>query len=263
MDGSSASRDAAERHAREAMTAHVMRSLVLLVFARQGERTPHHGSGTFVVGRSGRLAVLTAAHVVQPGDLVSLVTREAFVEDAIEDVVHPPGGLDIALAFVRDRIAGSLRALAIGPDRLEASGARTIPKGAQLVAAGFPEQFTFDARHPNHGWLQHRFVDIFHYTTEFKHDDRNISIAWKSGHVIGDSFPYEELDVPRNTRVQFKKPNGLSGGPVYHIRSSSADSLWSPSSDATLIGIATSFTNRRELALPWWRWVDWVRDVLG
>jgi hypothetical protein len=263
MDGSSANREAAERHAREAVTTHVMRSLVLIVFARQGERTPYHGSGTLMVGRSGRVAVLTAAHVVQPGDLVSLVTREAFVQDAVVDVVHAPGSLDIALAFVRDPIAGSLRGLAIGPDRLETSTARTIPKGAQLVAAGFPEQFTFDARHPDHGWLQHRFVDIFHYTSEFNHDDRNISIVWESGHVTGDSFPYDELDVPRDTKVQFKKPNGLSGGPVYHIRSTRAGSLWSPSSDATLIGVATSFTNRRELALPWWRWADWVREALG
>ncbi|MGE0551595.1 MAG: serine protease [Kofleriaceae bacterium] len=245
------------------MTTHVMRSLVLIVFARQGERTPYHGSGTLVLGPSGRLAILTAAHVVQPGDLVSLVTREGFVQDTVDEVVHAPERLDIALAFVREPLASSLRGLAIGPDRFETSTARTIPNGAQLVAAGFPEQFTFDARHPTHGWLQHRFVDIFHYTTDFNHDDRNISIVWESGHVIGDSFPYDELEVPRDAKVQFKKPNGLSGGPVYYIRSTRAGSLWSPSADATLIGIATEFTNRRELALPWWRWSDWVREALG
>src|SRR5689334_22530035 len=60
-----------------------------------------------------------------------------------------------------------------------------------------------------------------------------------------------------------EEPNGLSGGPVYYIRPTRAGSPWSPSSDATLIGIATEFTKRRELALPWWRWSEWVREALG
>jgi hypothetical protein len=243
----------AEDHARAAVTSFVTRSLVLLVFTRQGERTPYHGSGSLVLARSGRVAVLTAAHVVRPGDFVSVVTQAEFIEDAVDEVIHAQG-LDIAIAFVRDTISSRVRELAISMERIETSDERRLAKGSQLVAAGFPEQFTYDARHPEHGWLQHRFADILHYTSEFDHDDQAISIAWKQGQITGNSFPFDDLGVPRDQTVQFKKPSGLSGGPVYHVRSPRKGLLWSPTSDATLIGIAAEFTNRRELAIPWWRW---------
>ena len=55
----------------------------------------------------------------------------------------------------------------------------------------------------------------------------------------------------------------VSGGPVYRVRTTQTGVLWSPTSDATLVGIATEFVNRRELALPWWRWSKWVGDVMA
>lgn len=251
-----------EAHARIALTAFVRRSLVLVVFARQGERTPHHGSGTLVVGGSRRIGILTAGHLVQAGDLISLVTTGAFVQDAVDEVVHAPERLDVALAFLRESVSSQLRQHALPVDRLEQQSERRIHEGSMLIAAGFPEQFTYDAHHPS-GTVQHRFADILNYTSDFTHDDRTISIAWKQGQITGDAFPYDDLAVPRDRAIQFRKPTGLSGGPVYLVRATREDMLWSPSGDATLIGVATEFTvNRREQALPWWRWSNWVADML-
>lgn len=252
-----------ERVAHEALTAFVRRSLVLIVFARQGERTPHHGSGTLIVGPSDRVGVLTAAHVVRPGDFISLVTTDEFHQDVVDEVVHAPDNVDVAIAFVRRSVAPAFRDSALALESIEFSTKRKIPQGSLLVAAGFPEQFTYDERHPTHGWLQHRFVDVLNPTSDFKHDHRFISIRWKQGTVTGETFPFEDLGVPRETPIQFKKPSGLSGGPVYRVRTTQKGVLWSPTSDATLVGIAIEFVSRRELALPWWRWSQWVRNVMS
>jgi hypothetical protein len=182
-----------ERVAHEALTAFARRSLLLIVFARQGERTLDHGSGTLIVGPSGRVGVLTAAHVVRPGDLVSLVTIDEFHQDVVDEVVPAPNNVDVAIAFVRQSVGPALRERALALESIEFSTERQIPKGALLVAAGFPEQFTYDERHPTHGWLQHRFVDILNPTSDFKHDHRFISIGWKQGTVTGKTFPFEDL----------------------------------------------------------------------
>lgn len=254
--------DDAEKQAIAAVTAFVRRSLVLLIFARQGQRTAHHGSGSLVMASSGRVGVLTAAHVVSPGDLVSLVTQDEFLQDAVDEVIHAPG-LDIAIAFVRDTTRRRVRDHAIALDRIEMSAERRLAKGSQLVMAGFPAQFAYDAQHPHRGWLQHRFTDILHYTSDHDHDDKVISIAWKQGQITGYEFPLDDIGVPREQAIPLKKPRGLSGGPVYQIRSTRKGVLWSPANDVSLVGIATEYTNRRELALPWWRWSSWVREVLA
>jgi hypothetical protein len=194
--------------------------------------------------------------------LVSLVTTDEFHQDVVDEVVHAPNNLDIAIAFVRKSVAPALRKSALALESIESSNERQIPQGAMLVAAGFPKPFTHDERHPLHGWLQHRFVDILNPTSDFNHDHRFISIGWKQGTVTGETFPFEDLGVPRETPIQFRKPSGLSGGPVYRVRSTQKGVLWSPTSDAALVGVATEFVNRRELALPWWRWSQWVRDLM-
>lgn len=206
--------------------------------------------------------MLTAGHLVRTGDLISLVTETEFVQDAVDEVVHAPGRLDVAITFLRSSASSQLLHYALPLERIEQRSERRIPEGSMLIAAGFPEQFTYDAHHPD-GPVQHRFADILNYTSDFTHDDRTISIAWKQGQVTGDSFPYDDLEVPRDRAIQFKKPTGLSGGPVYLVRTTRKETLWSPSGDATLIGVATEFTvNRREQALPWWRWSQWVMDML-
>jgi hypothetical protein len=252
-----------EPAAREALTSFVRRSLVLLIFARQGERTAHHGSGTIVIGGSGRVAVLTAAHVVKPGDLVSLVTTDEFLENVVVEVKQAPNGIDVALAFVEGSTSAVLRKHALGIESIESSAQRIVAPGTLLLTAGFPKQFTYDAHHPSRGSLQHRFADIINYTTDFKHDNRFISIAWKQGALTGQTFPHDDLGVRRGETIQLKKPVGLSGGPVYRVRTTQKDMLWSPTSDATLVGVASEFTNRRELAVPWWHWAHWVTEMLS
>lgn len=214
-----------------------------------------------MVGRNGRVGILTAAHVVRPGDMVSLVTQHEFVQDAVETVEHAPGGLDVAIAFVRDRIASEFINVALSTSQLETRPERHVPRASLLVAAGFPEQFTYDARHPA-GWIQHRFVDILNFTSDFGHDHRFISIGWKDGEIVGHEFPFDDLGVPRGEKIPFRKPDGISGGPVYLIGTTRKDEIWAPSADASLIGVAIEYKSQRELALPWWRWSSWVLRML-
>jgi hypothetical protein len=194
--------------------------------------------------------------------MVSLVSQDAFLQDAVETVVHAPGGLDVAIAFVRDHVASKFVEVALPTSQLENRPERRIPTGSLLVAAGFPEQFTYDAHHPA-GWVQHRFVDILNYTSDFRHDHRFISIGWKEGEMVGHDFPFDEVGVPRGATIPLKKPTGLSGGPVFLIRATRKNEIWSLGADASLIGVSIEFKNRRELALPWWRWASWVQETMG
>jgi hypothetical protein len=247
--------------AHEMVRALVRRSLVLLTFSRQGERTPHHGSGTLLIGRGGRVGVLSAAHVVRPGDTVSLVTQHELLEDAVERVEHASDGLDIALAFVRNRTARRLVDLALPTTQLETRAECCIARGSLLVVGGFPAQFTYDVRHSG-GCIQHRFVDMVNFSTDFGHDDRLISIRWKDGEFTGHEFPFEDLGVPRGRKIPLQKPSGVSGGPVFLIRRTRKNEIWAPNSDVTLVGVAIEYKDQRELALPWWRWSSWATQML-
>ena len=64
-------------------------------------------------------------------------------------------------------------------------------------------------------------------------------------------------------RHPMKKPSGISGGAAWSWRKPAPDELWVPSTALRVVGVPHEFTNGRQLAVPIWRWRDWLLTHLG
>jgi len=250
----------AEEAARFAVTAFVRRSLVLIVFTRQGTRSTAHASGTLIAGSDGRLGVLTAKHCINPGELITLASNEGLVEDCVEEV-HHHDKVDIAVAILRPKVATIWAHLALRLSQVEIQPERRLSPGHLLVMGGFPNQFRRDVVLSHNARID-RFVPIVQFTSDYGHDSRSISIRWKHGVISGSEFPFDDLGVPRRTQIPLRKPTGMSGGPLFRVTPTRRGTLWSPESDMHLIGVAYAFSAHREQAVPWWHWSSWLHSRL-
>jgi hypothetical protein len=254
---------AVEKEARASITAVVRRSLVLLTHAPQGTRSTDYGSGTLIVGPNGRVAVLTAAHIVddRPQHSLGLVTTDRFFRDVSDGHLIAPGHVDVALVWVNADIADALRPLAMDASVIDTRDPALLGRHDLLVVAGFSEQFVHDVSVDEHV-IENRFVDGVRYTYEHGHDDRKISIAWREARIRGPDFPHRLLGIDADAMTPLKKPRGVSGGPVFRVVPTVAGTIWLPSAALRLVGIAYEWNKQREHAVPYWRWASWVNEQL-
>jgi hypothetical protein len=190
------------------------------------------------------------------------VTDDVFYGDVVDGIVRAPEGIDVAMVWVRSQFQSKLLARCIDLDRVESRADRRIDRDVLLAVAGFPKQFTFDRR-VDVNIVEARFVDSIRYTYDHRHDHEHISIGWRSAKISGESFPHAEFGTDPTTMTPLRKPAGISGGPVYTVAATRPNSLWAPSQDARLVGVASKWNTQREHAVPYWRWNEWLRDALS
>jgi hypothetical protein len=245
--------------AKAKVSAFVQRSLVLLTDTPYGIRAEHPASGLLLRLRSGRVAVLTAAHTLPEEAPVNLHGAEnKLYEDAVVGVaMHPTD--DVGLGLVRRELQAHLAGFAMDLDQVECSNVRRIEQGARLLAAGFPSQFTQNIPIADDR-VEHRFTALLKYTAMHNHDHRRLSIDWREGYPIDRAgpSPHKALDVPAGSPVYLKKPSGLSGGPVFRVSVATTVEGFDPKTHCRLVGIAVEFKDQRQLAVPWWVWSDWL-----
>ncbi len=259
------SADEADRQARAAVRARVRQALVLITFGQPGTRTSFHGSGTLIAGADGRVWVLTAKHVVEdPSEPLAIVTLTGAFHHAAERRVPAPGrrrSQDVALVLLSERVGAQVHASALPPHQLEDSEAHQIDEDDVLLVAGFPVGFRHDARATaERGPVTlDRFTEFLRWTSGHRHDHELISLPWPQGEIA-----WTGVDASRLAQTSAaRKPSGLSGGPVLRVARTRPGSLWSPTNDLRLIGVATEFASSRELAVPWWCWRDWLLATVG
>lgn len=251
----------AEKAATWKVRTFVERSVVLLTDTPQGVRSRHPASGTLIRSASGAVGVLTAAHALPSTNeaLTVHVEQGVFIEDAIEHCLrHPDAEVDVGIAKVREDVANALRARALTLQSIELSRVHRVEAASQLVVAGFPQQFQEDAE-LDEGVIEHRFAGFIYWSRTHGHDDRLLSIKWREGFTVDRETvaPHPLLRRPPDQPLPLKKPRGISGGPVFRVRSNTA-AQFSPENDVHLIGVAIEFDKESERAAPWWRWERWV-----
>lgn len=249
-----------DEQAKAMVSAFVDRSLVLLTDTPVGVRSKHPASGVLLRTPGGHAVVLTAAHALPECPPINVCMNAGFFFDAVEGVAqHPVRDVDVAVALLRPDAASQLLPFAHTFDQVESSPDHRVERDAPLVAGGFPDQFTTDAL-VSESLVEHRFTAIVRFTKRHGHDRRRLSLDWTAGYPIdrGRSPAHAAFDVERGRPFHLKKPRGLSGGPIYRITPGPFESF-DPSSHCKLIAVAVEYVNRRELAVPWWSWLAWLR----
>lgn len=252
-----------EAQAKAKVTAHVLKSLVLLTDTPMGTESEHPASGVLLRLRNGRVVVMTAGHALPPRRPLNLHLADGrFFEDAVcRTATHPDPRVDVALMLPEPEIEAALGAFALDFESVESSASRSIV--GPIVAAGFPMQFT-EMVSLGEDRFEHRFAAIVRYTTDYNHDSRWLSYNWREGWPIDRGTPpaHPALEVAPGSSVRLKKPLWLSGGPVYRVTHKPFDEL-DPKVDCKLIGVSVEYVNQRELASPWWRWRAWIEGLQG
>jgi hypothetical protein len=251
---------AVNKAAMDAARHYTRRGLVLIALRdqnRNGDNIIDHGSGTLLRGASGAVIALTAKHLVADTRSMSVMNpngpnvrlREAQVtEHATDDVaaIHLEHAEFASRAFELDVIGDE----------------RTIAKGAQVVVCGFPKRFS-GTDEDTKGPLQ-RYADMTHFGAVRGCDQRSISVDWRQA-----EFDDEAAGTLRRFGVQpglqpLNKPRGISGGAVWlWPETPSGRLVWAPVTRLHIIGMACEYTNGAELAVPVWRWRDWLLGLLA
>ena len=232
---------------------------VMVLVARRTASNISHGSGVFIVGPSKTVAVLTAQHVAVGDWRLGLTFNGHTVGDAIIETISAPRKLDIALMMVRADVASEVLAQnnAIPLSALDDCDHPTaLQKGTPLVAGGFPIQYQVKVAD------QTRNTDIVCFAQSVGCDRAHLSFDWSTVEVRCDSFPSAQLNIYPDTKFEQKAPSGLSGGPVFRAVPPQDHELWAPHVVLRLAAIAVKFNSRREIAIPVWRWRDWVHDAM-
>lgn len=204
--------------------------------------------------------LLTAAHVFDNGARGALFGEDLAIEDAISTVRRMPNA-DVALALLTDDARG-LDTLAMDPSSISDETSSAVRKGDTVDVIGFPEAVAVQILDPVRDKPFTRHGDMIHRTVIAGVDRAAISIVWKEGDIAQSSSAlYEAAGFKIGTRVNQRKPSGISGGAVWkQLRAD--DEVWTAEKVFRMVGIPSEFTNGRLLAVPARRWLPWLREQL-
>jgi hypothetical protein len=244
-----------DQQAREAAAAFIRRALGFIV--RRGERGELLGqaSGTLWLSARKTPVVLTCWHSVGNHGSFSIGTPQG-PQIRLRDAVaakHPTDDV----AIIR------LPAHELSTHALDASvlaDAKTLTKNLGVVVAGFPDHLSFEDS-DERGRIQQLGMHTYFGITAGS-DARSISIQWKEGvSSEADAAPFRHLGVKAGLQPM-KKPIGISGGAAWLWDRGEVDKLWTPTL-FRFVGVPYEFTNQRQLAVPVWRWRDWLLERLN
>jgi len=221
------------------------------------------GSGLLFRTPGGRPFLITAGHLVEDGIeplrlmVPALGGRELL--DAGERFYRAPAAAgripDVAVISLRTRVHAQLRPYCAGVEALS-SDDEVAPKDAVFLV-GFPSYLGFRSESDPREYL----ASTLTYFTGVRGRDSKGRLEVEWGEATPDpGVPrYPHLDVEPGKTMRLKSPVGVSGGGLWRVRGAKADSLWSPSSHAKLIGVPCSWdrdsTQYAESVTAWGPWL--------
>lgn len=250
-----------EENAARLAQAFFRKPLALVFNVGANGRIVNQGSGTLVRAASGRAVVLTAAHLLSDGMRGAVFGDTEAFDDAIADVRLMPR-VDVAIAVLRDN-ARPLDDLAIDPNLIAEGATASVRKNDTVDVIGFPETVRVRVPDPDRGRMVWRHGDMLHRTVVAGSNRDVISIVWREGDIMeGSSAIYDSAGFKIGTRVNQKKPSGISGGAVWkQLRAD--DEVWTASKVFRMIAIPHEFKYGKQLAIPATRWLPWLREQLA
>jgi hypothetical protein len=245
-----------DKEAKRAVIQYTRRSLVFIALrGAKGELDQGHGSGTVWRAASGLPVVLTAKHVVDRHRSFTVGTTEGHDVRLRNASVIAHADQDLALLKMPDL---SIVELAMTVSTL--SDRTQVTKGEGLLVSGYPKQGCFMDEDAAGKIL--RMGDISYFTHAAGSDAGTLSMDWKESLTDEATAALFKKTGMKAGRNPMKKPSGLSGGAVWLWHKTEPGELWSPQVQVSMIGIPHEFANSRQLAIPVWRWKEWLRTSL-
>lgn len=252
---------AIEQHLETIVHSFIRRPLVQLFDADNDDETEGIGSGTLLRGASGRIAILTAHHVLD-GVRNALIRDNDEKPHRITEVYsHPKSrNTDIAIGVV-DRAPPALEIACLDTNLLATSTAPILRTNDTVVAIGYPSQLRVSIIDEHRGVRWNRYGDMIRRTVILGFDRNAMSLEWREAEVQAPHL-FASSGIPDTGSFKLKKPSGISGGAVWWQDRSPIE-IWTAESVFRLVGVLHEFTNGHQLAVPATRWATWVRETLA
>lgn len=166
--------------------------------------------------------------------------------------------VDVALVTLKPELHELLRPVAAGLESIAADD--SIGETDVTYLVGFPSFLAFaDNRAPR----VHQ-MSMITYATGVKDHDKHgrLEIDWRDAIAGRQTREYPHLTITAGELMELGHPSGVSGGGVWRFKGAGKGELWSPTSDAKLIGIPVAYNERfTEYAETVLHWGSWVRAV--
>jgi hypothetical protein len=242
------------------------RPAVCLMFGERRKRPVGMGTGTLLRAASGTPVILSAGHVVEGHEGMSLCVvgpqvPEFYWAPSYELRLHPEyPDVDIGLVVIPG--GEELKRACVGPDALATEATSKAEREGYSVV-GFPDQLSIERMTTDGKKLDLFRGSIIYRTNLLGRDRRRLSLDFQRATAPLDGADMRAVGIDPGQVFELQKPNTLSGAAVWRIRPQDC-LIWTPGGGARIVGVAVEFTKRRsELAEPIERWGDWVREQLA